>query len=127
MVRSRKRDDIRGEQRTLDRLPVGRSRSLEAAAMRQTAQRHQRFDTHRPVHLVALRQIGDLPRQLGCADLRGALARIAHLAAVGGSQVRQRPKQRGLAGAVRPDQADDLTGVGGEVDAAQRVDLAEPH
>ena len=75
--------------------------------MRIAAERHDIARRQRPVHDVALRQIGKAPgafaqrqrRQRVAADMDGA---------VGRQQPRQRAQQRGLAGAVRPDQRDQM-------------------
>ena len=52
------------------------------------------------------------------------LAKHAHLAGVGPDDVHQDPDERALAGAVRPEQAEDLAGMDVERHAAKRRRVA---
>ena len=76
-------------------------------AMRIAAERHDIARRQRPVHDVALRQIGKALRALAQRQRRQRVAADMDLA-FGRQQSRQRPQQRGLAGAVRPDQRDQM-------------------
>ena len=67
---------------------------------------------------MGLRHVGDPAGDLGARQRCERPAVEQHRAALGRQQAEQRLEQRGLAGAVGPEQADDLAGADGEVDVA---------
>ena len=93
--------------------------------MRQASEPDQGIDPHPPVHIAALREIGDLAGELAAADLGGGAAGIVHLSALGRAQIGDNPQQRGLARAVRADEADHLAGAHREIDPFQDRHPAE--
>ena len=86
----------------LRRQPRRIGRAMRIAAERDDIPRRQR-----PVHDVALRQIGEALGALAQRQRRQRVAADLDVA-VGRHQPRQRAQQRGLAGAVRPDQRDQM-------------------
>ena len=90
-------------QRTLDRGTVEVGERREGIGMRIAAERDHGGDRHRPMEDVALRQIGDVARALARPSVRERAA-VELDAALGRQKSGKRAQQRGLAGAVRPDQ-----------------------
>ena len=87
---------------------VGRARAGERLDPRGAAHQHHVEHRERELGHVRLRHIGETPRDLGGPQLGERHAVDQHGAAERRLQPEQRAKQRGLAGAVRAEQAEDL-------------------
>ena len=94
--------------------------------MRQAPERDDIGDRHRPVEDVALGQVGDPPRALGERHLpeRGP---VDQNLAARRDEAGDGLEQRRLAGAVRPDDHNDLAAPDDEVGAEEDVPPAEAH
>jgi hypothetical protein len=88
----------------------------------------QLLDRERELGRHALRDHGDLPRELGRAPVRQRPPLEEDRAGVGREHPREQADQRRLAGAVRAEHADDLAGpdLEREVGEPERARLARP-
>src|SRR5208282_1721571 len=87
--------------------------------MRQTTERHQLFDYHRPMHFGALGKIGDPTSALGGRIIAERPSPAAHQSSRGSQQMGKDAQKTRLAGAVRPDQPDELAALDRGVDLVQ--------
>ncbi|MGF6230647.1 hypothetical protein QFZ27_004602 [Inquilinus ginsengisoli] len=90
------------------RVVIRRRHAAQRPAMRQPPQRHQMIGPQRPLHLVALHQHRQGPRQPVVTELSCRQAVITYRSRIRHLQRGQHAQQRGLAGTVRPDQPDQL-------------------
>ena len=77
--------------------------------MRKTAERHERFDIHVPVHFAVLRQEADAPGALAALERQHIFAIQADATRIGPTQPREAIQQGGLARAVRAEQRGDAS------------------
>ena len=94
--------------------------------MRQAPERDDVADGQGPGHAADLRQVGDAAGARDAAHAADRLVAERDRAGRERHEPGDRPQQRRLAGAVRPDDDAELARPEGEVEAGQRLAAAEP-
>ena len=75
MVRPRSATTSAASHRLLDGMAVGRIEALKCPPVRQATERDEGLDPHRPMHVAALSEISDLPRERHASRSRPRFAR----------------------------------------------------
>ena len=109
--------------RASDRGAIGGG-EIGAGTARQSAERDDLRNRHRPVKDMALRQIRDPPSSLGQRQT-GEMGRIDGEVAARRNEAGEGAEQRRLAGPVRPDHRHELTAPQGQIDAGEHRPAAE--